>query len=512
MRQATRRLPDRVSLPSMCSCFGVLASFLVGCALFAQTPPAQSWQPYLLDSGYVDAGPSNLVVVGEVQVPGRSWLQLRFDAGTNLPAGSRVRLRSMRDAAVQWFDGHSLADYQNYSAFFGGDRVEVALCPASGSARNRVAVAAVRSGEQVVDTDLVCGTVDTRVLSNDPRVGRIDGCCTTFLVDARTLVTAGHCLGGIGGQMVHFNVPLSDAAGNPQFPPPQDQYAMLPGSLTSIASGVGNDYAVYATVRNSNTGLYPGQAQGSWFVTAVAPATTAHTVRVTGYGTSGVNPAWSLAQKSDTGPRLSTSSTILSFAVSVTGCNSGSPALHGATDQALGVVTHAGCSATGGSNYGTGFGVAAFASALATLRQTRVAGVSIPIGTGCGAASGVPLLAVSGFPDLGATMTCVVTRLDPNQSQLGFFALGFTNTIWNGALLPADLAGAGLPGCRLYLRPDAAPALLSQAGASSLPIAIPSAASLLGSLLFGQYFGLDPSAANPAQAVSSNAVRITVGN
>jgi hypothetical protein len=244
----------------------------------------------------------------------------------------------------------------------------------------------------------------------------------------------------------------------------------------------------------------------------VAPATTAHSVRVTGYGTSGVNPAWSLAQKSDVGPRQSTSSTILSFAVSVTGCNSGSPVLHSATDQALGVVTHAGCSATGGSNYGTGFGVAAFAAALAQLRQTRVAGLSIPIGAGCGASAGVPLLTLSGTPDLGAAMTLDVSRLDPSQPRLGFFALGFTNTLWNGALLPTDLAAAGLPGCRLYLRPDAAPATLTAAGAASLPVAIPSAPSLLNALLFGQYFGLDPTANNPAQAVSSNAVRITIGN
>ena len=50
-----------------------------------------------------------------------------------------------------------------------------------------------------------------------------------------------------------------------------DQYALQAGSLTSVNGGLGNDYAVFSTVRNSNTGLYAGQAQGSWFTPAVVP-------------------------------------------------------------------------------------------------------------------------------------------------------------------------------------------------------------------------------------------------
>ena len=477
-----------------------------------QEPPPPQLQPYALDSGSVDGGASaTTLVVGDVLVPAVAWLQLRFAAATNLPAGSRLRLTGMRDRVVQWFDGGSLRDYQFVSAFFNGDRVEVALVLAPGTRGNRVALAAVRCGELYFGTDLICGA-DTRTPSTDPRVARIDGCCTTFLVDERNLVTAGHCMGGIGGQLVNFNVPLSDPAGNPQFPPPQDQYALLPGSLTSVANGLGDDYAVMSTVRNANTGLYPGQAQGSWF-TAVVPSTTAlHPVRVTGYGTSAVNATWSLAQKSDTGPRQSLSASLLQYFVTVTGCNSGSPVIHAVlADQVLGVVTHAGCSG-GGSNYGTGFGWAPLWNALAALRQNRVAGTTAIYGQGCAGGAGVPALGFSGFADLGSTVTVQMSSLEPTTSQPGFLLFGFGNASWNGSALPLDLGAVGMPGCQLLVAPAVSTPLFSNGGACSYALSIPNATTLLATTLHCQFFALDPTAANAAQAVSTNAGRIVAGN
>jgi V8-like Glu-specific endopeptidase len=478
----------------------------------AQEPPSPQLQPYALDSGYVDAGPQPApIVVGAVTVTAVAWLQLRFDAGTNLPAGSRLRLTSARDGAVQWFDGGSLRDYQNVSAFFNGDSVEVALVPSANSRGNRVAVGAVRCGEVVVGTDLICGPTDTRVLSTDPRVGRIDGCCTTFLVDARNLVTAGHCMGGIGGQLANFNVPLSDAAGNPQFPPPQDQYALLPGSLTSVANGLGDDYAVMSTVRNSNTGKYPGEQQG-WFLTAVPSATTSHQIRVTGYGTSAVNATWSLAQKSDVGARVTANTALLSFVVTVTGCNSGSPAIHAVTDQALGVVTHGGCSGSSGNNFATGFGWAPFFNALQLLRQNRVAGTTTSIGAGCAGGSGVPALGFSSFPDLGGALTVQMSGLEPIGSNLGLLAFGFSNFSWNGTLLPLDLLPVGMPGCFLRMAPAVSVPLFSSAGACSHTLSIPNSVTVLAATIYCQYFSLDPTAPNAAQITTTNAARITFGN
>jgi len=478
----------------------------------AQEPPPPAFAIVSLDSGPVDhvSGGPGLVAVGDVHVAGAAALQLWFGA-FSLPPGSRLRLSSARDGAVQWFDRNSFVDYQYVSAWFNGDRVHVALAPGAGTVGNRIVVTKARVEQGVALPELICGPSDTRVLSSDPRVGRLDGCCTTWLVDERNLITAGHCIGGIGGQLVNFNVPLSDAAGNAQYPPPQDQYALRTGSLTSVNGGLGNDYAVMSTVRNSNTGLYPGEAQGSWFATAPGP-TGAQPVTwtVTGYGTSAVNPTWSLAQKTLSGPRATADNQLLQFIITVTGCNSGSPVI-GATGAAHGVVTHAGCFG-GGPNYGTGFGFAPFQQALDALRQGFVAGTFAVYGQGCPGAGAPPQLALSGVPDLGGSVTFTVTGTDPSGDLPGLLGIGDSNTTWNGGPLPTDLAFMGLPGCALLIAPTMVLAQSTIFGNSAQTVAVPATAALLGARFFAQYFALDPGATNPAQAVATNAGRIQLGN
>ena len=319
--------------------FRTVAMFFACAPLLAQTPPPQpAFVPYALDSGVVNAQPGvPFVHVGDVHQPGTNSLQLCF-APPQLQPGTRLRMESARDGAVQWFDLHSIADYQNVSAIFNGDRVRVELWPGPGSSNNRIRVTRVRIEPVYALPDLICQATDIRVPSSDPRVGRIDGCCTTFLLDERTLSTAGHCISGTFGQIIQFNVPPSDLAGNPVYPPPIDQYALRAGSVTSIANGVGADYAVMSTVRNSVSGLYPGESQG-WFRAALVPAGSSSQIwSVTGYGTSGVNNTWNLAQKSASGPRGTTSNSTLQFRISVTGCNSGSPVIGTNNIDAHGVV------------------------------------------------------------------------------------------------------------------------------------------------------------------------------
>ncbi|MGE3174685.1 MAG: trypsin-like serine protease [Planctomycetota bacterium] len=483
-------------------------------AVRAQEPPTPVFQPYTLDSGPVDHVPGGAAVVpvGDVHVPGTSSLQLWIGAFA-LPGGSRLRLTGVRDGAVQWFSARSLRDYQQVSAFFNGDRVRVELLPAAGTASNRVVVTKVRIGEAAATTEGICGASDTRVLSSDPRVGRIGSCCTTFLVDERNLVTAGHCLGGTGGAIVHFNVPLSDAGGAAQYPPPDDQYALLAGSLTSVNGGLGNDYAVVATVRNSNTGRYPGEAQGSWFApTPVPPGPAPMQWTVTGYGTTAVNPTWSLAQKSLTGPRQTQSSALLQFFITVTGCNSGSPVIGSNGTDVHGVVTHAGCGATSGSNYGTGLGLGAFQLALQGLQRSTVAGTFGTFGTGCGGAAGTPQLLPGGTPDLGSAVTLTVSGLEPGGDRFGLLLLGTSDTDWNGTPLPLDLAPLAMDGCALRVEPLLSYALSTGFGTAQLTLPIPGQPEFLGAALHAQHFAHDPTAANAAQVVASNGVRIRLGN
>lgn len=490
-----------------------VATFLTAATLAAQDPPpAPVYVPYTLDSGLVAAQPGVASVhVGDVSFYGTNSLQLWF-LPPQLAPGSRVRLVSARDGAAQWFDLHSLADYQNVSAFFNGDRVRVELWPAPGSSQNRIRVHKIRVEPVYVPSELVCQATDIRVPSTDTRVGRIDGCCTTFLLDERTLSTAGHCIGAAAGQIVQFNVPPSDAAGNPVYPPPIDQYALRAGSVTSVATGVGADFAVMSTVRNSVSGLYPGESQG-WFRAALVPAGAApQTWTVIGYGTSGVNPTWNLAQKSASGPRATTSNSTLQFRITVTGCNSGSPVIGTNNLDAHGVVTHAGCTATGGFNYGTGFGAPAYMQALQGVQAAYVAGTLGAFGTGCGGASGTPQIALSGLPDLGATVNATVTQTDPAQNLFGVLMVGVSDTTWNGAALPIDLGLVGIPGCLLRVAADLQFSMSTNFGSATMPLAIPNQAPFLGASFYLQHFALDPTAFNGAQVVTTNGARMRIGN
>jgi len=490
----------------------LLAAALLPIALAAQSapsPPLATAVPY--DSGYVDHHGNAPAVVANFTAsqPAAVWLRVEFGS-CHLPDGSRLRLVSLRDGAVQWFDARSLAEYGHGSAYFNGDAVRIELVAAPGSANNRLIVTAVLHGDGASTDVGICGPTDQRVLSNDPRVGRLGGCCTMFLLNEFVLATAGHCLGGTGG-IVSFNVPLSDPAGNPQYPPPSDQYAFRAGSWAGEANGLGSDWAVVAAVRNSNTGLYPGQAQGSWFLWEPPLAIGVQYVTVTGYGVH-ANPTWSLAQKTHSGPRSGGSTSLMTFAVSVTGCNSGSPVIEMATGRAWGITTHAGCTAAGGQNYGTGFGNQQLATAAAILSQSQVAGSLARFGSGCAGGFGTPSLALSGIPDVGNTVTIGVAGHYPNAPQFGVLLLGLSASSWAGGALPADLSAHGMPGCSLFVRPDVSVWLPTSGGAASYPQVLPNDPALVGLSIYCQHFAADPSAANAALAVATDAGRIHVGN
>jgi len=491
--------------------FAVAVALLPGVAAAqsALPGPVVAAQPF--DSGWID-NPSALPVVvasHTAHVADAAWLRLEFGA-CHLPEGSVLRLTGQADGAVQWFAMDSLRDYQFRSACFNGTAVRIDLIAAGRSRGNRLAVANVLYGAGCAADGGVCGPADTRTLSNDPRIGRLDGCCTMFLLGEFVLATAGHCLRGTGG-IVSFNVPLSDPAGAPRYPPPSDQYAFLAGSMTSVDGGLGNDYGVIAAVRNSNTGLYPGQAQGSWLSWNAPPLAGGQTVVVTGYGAHAL-PAWSHAQKSGSGLRGGGSTAVLYFDVSVTGCNSGSPVVLASSGEAWGITTHAGCTATGGTNYGTGFGLPALAQAITNLAQSHVAGSATAFGQGCGGGAGAPMLGFLGVPDVGHSLSIEVANLNPATSAFGTLVIGFSDTQWAGGSLPAPLAPFGMPGCTLYASGDALVFLPTNFGANGYVQVLPNVPAFVGAVLFTQYLALDASAGNPARMVASNAGRIRVGN
>lgn len=472
------------------------------------SPALERRDPF--DSGWLDHNGSSPAVVAShtAQEPGALWLRVKF-GDCHLPRGSSLVLTSLLDQAEQRFDADSLRDYQYGSAYFNGDAVRIDLVAAPGTRGNRLVLEHLLYADGIGVDVGICGPTDTRTLSQDPRVGRLGGCCTMFLLGEDVLATAGHCLGSASG-IVSFNVPLSDANGNAQYPPPEHQYAFRAGSATSSNGGLGDDWCVVAAVRNSNTNRYPGEVQG-WFYWTTPPAVAGQTLAVTGYG-SHATPTWSLAQKTHSGPRTNPNATTLEFAVHVSGCNSGSPVVETASQRAYGITTHAGCTATGGANYGTGFGNANLRNALQWLISSHYPGTTYTWGQACGGAFGAPTLSFTGIPDVGQQVTIHVDGLDPNANRFGSLVLGFANSSWNGTLLPTSLAPFGLGGCTLYVRPDASVFLPTNFGGNQYVQTLPSQPWFVGMPIYCQYLALDPSAANALGGVASNAGRIRIGN
>lgn len=472
-----------------------------------------------VDSGYLANGSANEVVVfrQDITAGNGDWLQLHF-RDTNLPPASRLRIAATSDlAAAQWFDAHSLRDYRFWSCQFNGPTLRVELHAAPGSTGNRVLVDVVRELQvsMVVSPDTICGPTDDRVLSSDPRACRINSSCTGWLFGPYAVGTAGHCMSTTSGQMLHFNVPLSTATGATQPAHPNDQYAQE-AFHPFLNNGIGNDWSVSAAVRNSNTGLFPGHAQGSWYNVTPAPTTISGTIRVTGYGTgngTSGSPTWNQVQKTHTGARTSTTNaTAVTYQTDTTGGNSGSPVIHEQTGDVIGVHTHGGCTASGtGSNSGTNAVRPDWTAARAQVFTLHTAGEYTTFGTGCGGAAGVPAMGFSGIPEINGTVTVRTNGLHA-AAGFGAFLIGFDNTTWGSNALPMPLDPMGLQGCQMLVDPEITRAVAPAAGQATMPVVVPASVVWVGTTVFFQYVCLDATAPNSAGAVMSNGGRVFVGN
>ncbi|GJM18251.1 MAG: hypothetical protein DHS20C14_04640 [Phycisphaeraceae bacterium] len=340
--------------------------------------------PVSLDSGLVSAPAVGLaryaghqaVYQGEVEVPGAAAIRLVFDTadlGDVSGSDTYLLITSLQDGHHQILAAEHLKQWKYTSAYFNGDAVSVEIYSAPGAGASQVAVSEVIAEMPSQNPRSICGTVDDRALSTDPRAGRVWPIgCTAWLFDGRTncMNTAGHC-GPLGTDIIQFNVPLSSAGGTPQHPGPQDQYAVDPVSIQTNngGSGVGDDWATFGVFDNTNTGLSPLAAAGgqSYTLAATAPGGSGQSIRITGFGTtsSPVSPTWYLAQKTHAGPYAGVSGTNIQYATDTTGGNSGSGVEDESTGLTIGIHTHAGCDVGGGANNGTAVQHAAFQAALA---------------------------------------------------------------------------------------------------------------------------------------------------
>jgi hypothetical protein len=492
--------------------FPVFASLAFAAAAAAQPAPYPHRNlPYDLDSAFVDNASAQVrtIAVGSVRVPGATSLHLYFDR-TNLPEGSRLRLTSAADGAVQFFDALSLADYRNSSAWFNGEEVAVELLAGPGTVANRVKVVGVDAGEgPAVQIQSQCGPTDDRVASNDRRAGRQHTTgCTTWLIDKHTVITAGHCSSAT--QQVHFNVPLSQSNGTIVLPPPEHQYMYDGPTLRRLNAGIGQDWTVCSTLRNSNTGLYAGQAQGASFRLVTTPAFQAgDTIRITGYGTD--SGSANQTQQTHVGPRVNvTTANSVGYQTDTTGGNSGSPVILERTGEAIGVHTHGGCTTSGtGNNWGTANNRADWAAALAEIPPMKRPGCYELFGNGCAGTAGTPALANAGFPDLGRTMQLVVTSARANTTVAFFF--GASNTNYNGLQLPFPLGNFQMPGCSLLVSVDfVLSGGTNASGEARLSFGMPNVAGLIGTKFHNQVAVVDQGA-NGAGVVMTNGGTATVG-
>lgn len=373
--------------------------------------------PLGVQTGMHHGSPAGMTLTFQdvVSVPGAPWLRLRVGE-FNLGRSSYLLIRSPQTGSEQCMTAAAFENWRDHTAFFGGDLLEVELHVAPGdegifanidevwvgTAADQIA----GQGEENLEgspRDL-CGA-DSRVASNDPRVGRIfGGGCTAWMAANGAFLTAGHCVDGDPDQggpglpdgmvdngflttVVEFNVPPSLADGTPQPALAQDQYPVtgvyvayqFAGSNGSFNS-VGVDWAVFHVGPNAN-GVTPQMAQNSFFrVSGAASSTVGQTLRVTGYGLdwtpngSGGGSApccdingdfvcdfvcnsQNVTEQTSTGICTEfvddDTRAWLRYQVDTSPATSGSPVIREFNGQALGINTNSGCG--NGGNWGTTF-------------------------------------------------------------------------------------------------------------------------------------------------------------
>lgn len=209
----------------------------------------------------------------------------------------------------------------------------------------------------------ICGTHDDRVLSFDPRVGRLSIMkrnygCTVTLIGKSCALSAGHCLGVL--EKAEFNTPTS-SNGHAKPAEPNDIYLIDKSTIVyrndANSMAPGRDWAVMKIKSNPLTGKYPGELQGFYNVKFDSPK-VGDTIRISGYGYDPNDKDKNFAQQTDSGTIMQIGSqykgkSVLYHNIDTMGGNSGSTIRLDSTDEIIGIHTHGGCSSTSGANIGT---------------------------------------------------------------------------------------------------------------------------------------------------------------
>jgi len=134
-------------------------------------------------------------------------------------------------------------------------------------------------------------------------------------------------------------------------------------------------------------------------------------------------------------------------------------------------------------------------------------------GAGCpGSAGVVPRIGATGVPSTGATLSIHLSSSPALTDAV--LLVGTSNATWAGVPLPLNLAFLGMPSCLLLAAPDYAFATLTAgpglaAGSATFDFPIPSALSLVGTVLHAQWYIVDPGPA-PVPGTVTRGLSITI--
>lgn len=196
-----------------------------------------------------------------------------------------------------------------------------------------------------------CG-VDDRILTQDNRIGRILNLeehkrgCTAFLIGKSCMITAAHCIKK--AVTVQFQVPLSSEDGEIQHPETTDQYQVDPKSIVnghniSKKEILENDFAVFRTFKNKETGKYPGEVQEVFDLMREEDFKKGDLIAIRGYGYKHTRRLREFnVQKSDTGPIKKIIGNEVFYDAFTSSGNSGSPIIHLKSGKVIGVHTNGG--------------------------------------------------------------------------------------------------------------------------------------------------------------------------
>jgi len=386
-----------------------LAQILVFIAVAGLCPSVQgaasfplTREPYRVDSGLHDGAAETFTLPFRevVLVPDAPWLRLHIE-DHNLGPHSFITVTSLEDGGFQRLDAEEISRWENFTAYFNGDVVEIELHVAPGEKGISIVFDEVIAGvppgaetetphkQKLLD---ICGDEDNRIASTDSRVGRLryntGGHCTGWLIPEGIVLTAGHCgEGDITGVVMEFNVPPSDSDGSPNSSNPEDQYPANTRRWIFQDNGPGEDFAVFTLHPNSTTHLRAHDVQGYFWLTTNVPSAD-HTMRVTGFGIDPYPPgdgcctvecefmcnADSLTQQTAIGRYDELSGTTHEYEVDTMPGNSGGPVIWTNNGFTVGIHNAGGCQdvALGYENHGTWFGYGELQTAIRSFLPSGV--------------------------------------------------------------------------------------------------------------------------------------------